>query len=350
MSPASQGTTLLQTHFSMAQPSESTHVSELEHNIIIAADQGRLDIVTKLLDGGTDPNTSDTIGTTALHNAAKQGHWHIARLLLERKASSELRDGHDKTAIDYAIQAGHRKVVHLLLECDPGPRTGRELCLAARCGHLDIVQDLLDHGAPTLAPVNRSTPLHVAAMQGHHEICDVLLAHDKRLNRSIWERMTGPKLAVDSRGALGRTPFSWAVTKNHTRTVEVFLQHYPSLVGSFDHKSKMLCFFEAIEAKNVEMVRAFLDHGVDVEMKNEYRQRPLHRAVAAGSIEIIQMLLDKGAATDQKSKVGCDVEMFTYDPKIKMMLRNSASARSKGSSSGSASARTAAPPPPEYKA
>jgi ankyrin repeat protein len=55
-------------------------------NIIIAADHGRLDIVTKLLEGGIDPNTVDEIGTSALHNAAKRGHWHIARLLLEKNA------------------------------------------------------------------------------------------------------------------------------------------------------------------------------------------------------------------------------------------------------------------------
>lgn len=64
----------------MATKSE-TEEDQLVENIIIAADHGRKDLVTTLLESGADPNTVDEVGTSALHNAAKRGHWHIARLL-----------------------------------------------------------------------------------------------------------------------------------------------------------------------------------------------------------------------------------------------------------------------------
>lgn len=335
----------------MGASSSETQIPQVEHNILVAADQGRLDIVTKLLDGGTDPNTADEVGTTALHNAAKRGHWHVARLLLEKQASPGLEDGNYNTPLKLAIEAGHKKVIHLLLECDTSPRTSREICLAARCGHANIVQDLLDRGAPSLAPANHSTPLHVAAMQGFPDVCDVLLSHDKKLTRTFWERMTGPKLAVDTKGSVGHTPFSWAVTNQHPRTVEVFLRHYPSLVRSYD-RNKSLCFHRAIELKSVEMVRVFLDHGADIEMRSQYGDRPLHRAVAAGDTEVIQMLLARGAAVDAKNQSGFIPEHLTNDPKIRMIVRNAGSARlqAKGLSSESAPGVAAAPPPPEYKA
>lgn len=46
--------------------------SEITETIVVAADHGRLDLVTALLERGEDPNTVNEIGTSALHNAAKE--------------------------------------------------------------------------------------------------------------------------------------------------------------------------------------------------------------------------------------------------------------------------------------
>lgn len=322
-------------------------------NIIIAADHGRLDLITKLLESGTDPNTVDEIGTSALHNAAKRGHWHIARLLLEKSAMPTLQDGNNSIPLHLAIRAGHKQIVRLLLECDPSmcevKENGRSspILIAAIFGNAEIVQNLLDYGAVTFGKSGYETALHLAAMKGHDEVCDILLKHDKSLTRTLWERMTGPSLQVDSKSYNGKTPFVYAVEKNHNRTVEVFLRHYPDLVKTTDGH-KWLLFHRAIELKQIDMVRIFLRHGVDLEMRNSYGKGALHLAVAGENRELIQLILDHGAVVDAKDKDGFTPEAETSDPKIRMILRNHARAQSK--SILPAVAPMVSAPPPEYKA
>ena len=49
--------------------------------LMIAAENGREDLVLALLDGGTDPILTDRVGETALGKAAAHGHARIAALL-----------------------------------------------------------------------------------------------------------------------------------------------------------------------------------------------------------------------------------------------------------------------------
>lgn len=185
---------------------------------------------------------------------------------LEKNASPSIQDGNDAIPLHLAIRAGHKQIVRLLLECDPSTCNFKEnarnepLYIAAVFGHADIVQNLLDCGATTLAPSGDETALHIAARKGHHDICDILLKHDKGLTRSLWERMTGPSLQVHAKDYPANTPFAYAVEKGHERAVDVFLRHYPEL-GKTCNGHKNLLFHRAIEMRKVEMVRIFLSHG-----------------------------------------------------------------------------------------
>lgn len=339
--------------------------SQSDDNIILAADQGRLDLVTTLLENGVDPNTVDEVGTSALHNAAKQGHWEIARLLLERKASPHIKDGNNATPIILAAKAGQKQTARLLLECGipisemDEREAGTLVRVAALYGHTEIVQLLLDLNVPTLVMTGKETALHLAAKKGHHDVCDLLLKHDKNLTRSIWERMTGPALEVYSKDYTGVIPFQYAVTKNHEKTVEVFLRNHPDLASACD-KDKEPFFFDPIHSVRVDLVRIFLENGVDIELKGKYGQRALHRAVAADSrkeynqsvdadktSEIIHLLLAHGASVTAKDNYGVTPELCTLDPKMRMILRNHGVVRSKGEKLPSVPKVSA--PPPEYR-
>ncbi|KAJ5164864.1 uncharacterized protein N7500_006694 [Penicillium coprophilum] len=329
-------------------------------SIILAADQGRLDLVTALLEGGADPNTVDEIGTSALHNAARQGYWDIARLLLENNASPRIEDGNRATPLRLAVRAGQKEIVRLLLECDPPTaqtkesETYRLLHIAAAFGHTEIVQLLLDCNTPTLGSNGEQTALHLAAAKGYHEICELLLKHDKSLDRSVWARLVGPSLEVDSKDYAGNTPFAYAVAKGHEQVVEVFLRSYPELSKTTD-REKALHFYKAIRAGKIEMVRIFLNHGTDTEMKDSYGYRALHVAVIAESMgymteatDMIKLLLAHGARVDSKDNDGRTPEFHSHNPKIRMILRNHAATQPKVLSLPKAP--VASNPPPEYKA
>ncbi|KAJ5678706.1 hypothetical protein N7462_006950 [Penicillium macrosclerotiorum] len=306
---------------------KSSRNDQPEESIIVAAEQGRLDLVTNLLESGADPNTVDDIGTSALHNAAKEGHWHIARLLLEKNASPRILDGHNVTPLHRAIKAGHTQIVRLILDCDPTICESvvdptKLLCIAANCGYSEITQILLAYNIPSLDKSPGITALHCAAKY-----------------------------------YTGATPFLYAFEKRHHRTVEVFLRHYPDLTKAYD-QHKVLLFHEAVRTLNIEMTRIFLDNGADIEMENRKGSRPLHVVVTASLnyshysenylneiIEMIQFLLARGAAVDVKDKDGYTPEFHARDPKIRMLLRNH---EASGGDRKLTLPQTSAPPP-EYK-
>ncbi|KAJ5199414.1 hypothetical protein N7491_000030 [Penicillium cf. griseofulvum] len=339
---------------------KSSKTSQSAETIIVVAAHGRLDLVTALLEGGTDPNTVDEVGTSALHNAAKEGHWDIARLLLENNASPRIQDGNRATPLRFAVRAGHKEIVRLFLECDPPTNeiketeTFRLLRLAAALGYTDIVQLFLDCNTPTLGANGDETALHLSAAKGHHEVCDLLLKHDKALNRSVWTRLVGPNLQVYSKDYDGNTPFAWAVKGGHEQTVEVFLRNYPELSKTADVEKEPY-FHKAIRTGKTEMVRIFLKYGTDTEMKGSQGRRALHIAVTAenmgyytGAIEMIQLLLAHGAIVDSKDEYGSTPEFYSNNPKTRMILRNHAATHTKVGSVPKAPVASA--PPPEYKA
>ncbi|KXG50233.1 uncharacterized protein PGRI_062000 [Penicillium griseofulvum] len=342
----------------MAEKSNKT--SQITETIIVAAAHGRLDLVTALLEAGTDPNTVDEVGTSALHNAAKEGYWNIARLLLENNASPRIEDGNRATPLRLAVRGGHKQIVRLFLECDPPTNeiketeTFRLLRLAAALGHTEIVQLFLDCNTPTLGANKDETALHLAAAKGHHDICDLLLKHDKALNRSVWTRLVGPSLQVYSKDYDGNTPFAWAVKNGHSRTVEVFLRHYPELSKTAG-ADKELHFYRAIRTDKIEMVRIFLNYGADTEMKGYQGGRALQIAITAENMgygtvttEMIQLLLAHGAIVDSKDDYGHTPEFYSNNPKTRMILRNHAATHAKVGSVPKAPVASA--PPPEYKA
>ena len=59
------------------------------------------------------------------------------------------------------------------------------LSLAARSGHLPVVELLLAHGAPSRPNTNGEFPVHLAAQEGHAEVCRTL-ARCARVSRAFF--------------------------------------------------------------------------------------------------------------------------------------------------------------------
>lgn len=112
----------------------------------LAAWEGNLELVARLLDRGADVNALDRNGETALHGAAAWGDTRMVRLLIERGA----------------------RVNH------PGVSP---LHWAAKYGNLEVLRLLLDAGADAFSRTEfGQTPEDLARVAGHRDAADLLRA------------------------------------------------------------------------------------------------------------------------------------------------------------------------------
>lgn len=85
--------------------------SDINSELIDAAQKGHTDIVQELLGKGTDANTKNTKGLTALMLAAQNGHTETVSLLIENKANVNAKDLLGFTALSYAKSPAVKKLL-----------------------------------------------------------------------------------------------------------------------------------------------------------------------------------------------------------------------------------------------
>ena len=121
----------------------------------IAATNGSISIIRKLLDFGADVDKTNNHGGTPLIRASRYGKVEAVRLLLShrRRAAVGIHNNNGFTALTFAAKEGHREIVDLLLskgdaDINEYNQYGMTaLCEACRYGHESVVQLLLDRGA-----------------------------------------------------------------------------------------------------------------------------------------------------------------------------------------------------------
>ena len=81
--------------------------------LILASQQGKLDVVAFLLDRGARVNDVMTDGKTALLMACKNGHIEIVKILMTKGADQSLKSS-GKSPRDVANINGHTEIVKIL--------------------------------------------------------------------------------------------------------------------------------------------------------------------------------------------------------------------------------------------
>ena len=82
----------------------------------------------------------------------------------------------------------------------------------------------------------------------------------------------------------GRTPLDVATRRGHTEVVSILRQH-----GAKE------TLHGAVASGNFEEVKRLITEGVDVNVKNETNETPLHIAASRGSKDVAELLIAKGA-------------------------------------------------------
>uniref|UniRef100_A0A096M1E1 Ankyrin 2 n=1 Tax=Poecilia formosa TaxID=48698 RepID=A0A096M1E1_POEFO len=225
--------------------------SDSNTSFLRAARAGNTDKVLEFLKNGVDICTcNQQNGLNALHLAAKEGHKDLVEELLQRGASVDSSTKKGNTALHIASLAGQKEVVRLLV----------------------------NRGADVNAQSqNGFTPLYMAAQENHLEVVRYLLENEG--NQSI---------ATED----GFTPLAIALQQGHNSVVSLLLEH--------DTKGKVRLPALHIAARKDDTKSAALllqnDHNADVQSKSGFT--PLHIAAHYGNVNVSTLLLNRGAAVD----------------------------------------------------
>jgi len=208
------------------------------------AQTGNIEAVKQHLADGVDVNSKSDIGRTPLDVAIAFKQPLITDLL--RKHGGKTRD---------ELKAAESIVV------------------AVELGNIEAVKQHLNDGTEVNAKGGTGrTPLHWAAIEGHKEIAELLIAEGADVNAKTND---------------GKTPLDEAINPFYNKTEIANLLH--------KHGGKHGTVHSAAGGGDIEAVKEFLAPGADVNVKDKRGFTPLHWASISGHKEAVELLIDNGA-------------------------------------------------------
>ena len=264
---------------------------------------------------GVDPNTVDLDGDASSTD--------LTRIRRTGGAFRHRRDV-NKTAslLIIAARQGHVGLVDMLLQSGADilkTKTNGASCLfvSAEEGHLETVDRLLAAGAEVdkAKITTGSTPLYVAAQNGHTLVVQTLIAAGGDVNQTNLKKGSTPLLIAAQQGHLavverliaggadiekalatdGRTPLFMAAQKGHTAVVEKIIAAGAE-VNKATTTNGGTPLYIAAQSGHAGVVHKLIAGAVDVnQAETDHNMTPLYKAAEKGHTGIVATLLQHGA-------------------------------------------------------
>ena len=182
----------------------------------------------------------------------------------------------DTQIIDDILNAG--------ANIDQVSKVGSALCIAAYLGKTDMVRHLLRRGARIgLAGLDGHSELHMAAAQGHSEICKILIEHGADVNL---------KHPITEVSALAS-----AVMSGHHHTLLTLL-----LLGANINDRSWIGLSPLATATQIGRLvhlLSLLQAGADPRLPDKNGAPPIHKAAQVDNVSALRVLLEHGCDKEQ---------------------------------------------------
>uniref|UniRef100_A0AAY4E6Z4 Euchromatic histone-lysine N-methyltransferase 2 n=1 Tax=Denticeps clupeoides TaxID=299321 RepID=A0AAY4E6Z4_9TELE len=226
-----------------------------------------------------------------LYPAAKQGEVQRAPdESFQSSADSQSR----RSALHAAAQKGLLEVCYLLVQAgakvDAQDKTLRTPLLEAIVNnHIDVVKFLIQSGACVYhVEEDGSTGLHHAAKLGNLDVVNLLLG-------------TG-QVDVNAQDSGGWTPIIWAAEHRHIDVIRALLDRGSDV--TLKDKEMNVCLHWASFAGSVEIAELVLNAGCPLSSVNTHGDTPLHIASREGYLDCVTLFLSRGADIDVMNREG----------------------------------------------
>ncbi|GJQ69651.1 hypothetical protein Trydic_g15931, partial [Trypoxylus dichotomus] len=246
-------------------------------------------------------------GLTSLHIACIYGGDSILRYLIELVTNVNVTDKCRFTPLHYNIMrySLYRKGVEVN---DRAAIEGRDRNKAITRLLLEEVPDV------NIRDLMRNSPLHVALKLENMEIFSVLsekggntVIQEALVTAVVEKRVNNVKKLLQYgadpllKDTHGRVPFGIAVSNQDKDVVKLFLER--GVNTNLQNVDGETVLHEAVW-KELGMVRLLIENGADSNIKNKYGCTPFHWAAYNKDVDIIKLLLEQGANVNLQKENG----------------------------------------------
>ncbi|KAK7409059.1 hypothetical protein QQX98_008763 [Neonectria punicea] len=285
-----------------------------------AARNSHVETVEALLRHNADASFLSKYDRTVFHLAAAQGHPKIVKMLLdEGKADMEALDSLGLSALYLASLWGHHQVVDVLLQMGADPdmgipkddslKTWSPLVTASDDGYQRCVRLLLDGKANPDISGPSGTPLRYAAIRGHMDVCNMLLASGADPNSSLID----PPI-------LSQVINNYDSSENQLEMLDLLLSHNADANAKDSVGTPVLIYATRSSQKEI-LVRRLLDHGADVNILDSENNSALYHTATELDCKLVKLLLERNAKVNCVSLQGSTpLYQAIPEPQIVRML------------------------------
>lgn len=228
----------------------------------------------------------DLADVTTLHIAVLSGFYALVDDLLEHKDATDLHksDSWGYQPLHWACRKDDIALIERLLKAGADVNARRHgtnmtpIWLAAREGHEEVVQYLLDQGAEVdVQDENFGSSLHAAAEDGSTSVVRQLLDHSANVNLT---------------GGLHRRPLNAAAYYGHIEVVQLLLQKGADIDPDEEYRYGSALGAAARKGHDA-IARLLLHNGWNVNRKSGIYNGALIAAATYGHVQVVQALLEK---------------------------------------------------------
>jgi ankyrin repeat protein len=304
--------------------------AEAIHSAVKNGDMASIDV---LVDSDREVlNMQDGSGKSPLHHAIEMKHTDIARYLIEQGANTDLTDNDNESPLHYSASTGNLEIARLLLEqgttslndsnaVKHGGFVGNwtPLHLACLNSHSEMVQLLVDHGANIEVKDGvKRTPLILSVEGGSMQVVQVLVENGADINAQalrgytalLWAARNGFEEMVDyliDQGAAIEPSthplaFQMSIMNGMDRLFELVLDRGFNVEEIAQRDPELIC--PAAAGGSARIVGLLVENGFVLEQADKDGWTPLHYAASEGHVDVIEYLITENVAIDARNLKG----------------------------------------------